>query len=312
MSAENIPLPLVLEASEELTDLQNRRKAVAAFTAESVLAAHERSAVYAGLYDGQPAILKLFRGPNFKKKARRQKQEMERLATFMSTGRYRTPELLDAWVNLGITVTTRIEGKTLAQALIRASLGERDHLIAEAGHWLSRLAGPTLFRDTFAGKFWLSRKRNDLPRIQYPPDMVLARALLARLEALIPDVRGHSVTKAEIHGDFSPPNLILTETALYGVDIQSVAPQPLVRDIARFLLYLHIVIPQRDSGLKFGVSERDIDVMLGTVALPENERQTLLPFFIGLEMVDKLARLRPDHVRAAALRGAINRYLETV
>ncbi|MBN2906308.1 MAG: hypothetical protein JXJ18_06350 [Rhodobacteraceae bacterium] len=299
-------------AAETLREIQSRRPAIARFEVETALKANGRTAVFEGRYDGAHAVLKLFQGAGRAEHARAQKRELTRLAATMDTGPWRVAPILAAWPGEGITVTAHVTGTRLDRAIAQAGDSPmRDMLFGEAGQWLAHLVAPANRVVEFAASHWSQARHRELARIADRPDARRARALMACLDTFAPTVAGKPVTQARCHGDFAPINLIRTPHALYGVDIQNAHWLPLVKDVARFLVFVQTTHPRPGGTRRYGIDARDLDALLAPLTLLDPHEQALhLPFFIGVELAAKLAHTDRTAPKADNLRSAIDGFLK--
>ncbi|GAA0294294.1 phosphotransferase family protein [Rhodovulum strictum] len=301
----------LLDAAETLCEIQARRPAVAQFHSETALFADGRTAIFRGRYNGASAMLTLFQGEGHVDRARRRKRDLEQLGAALANERFRIAPLVAAWPGEGLTLTADVAGERLDTALALATPAERDALIAEAGAWLARIVAEAHRQAVFGGRHWVRNADRALARTSGREDRALARDLATRLEALLPTVAGKPVTQAHCHGDFRPAHLVHSGDVLCGVAMQGAHWQPVVRDLARFVVDLHLTHPRPGGQRRFGVDADDIAAL--TAPLTQLERPELalhLPFFIGIELAEWMGRadLSPD--RAALVREAIAHFLE--
>lgn len=313
MARELTELEHFLDAAETLQEIQSRRNAIARFQVENVVKIGAAATVFEGHYDDAPAVLKLFHGEDRTERAREQKRELTRLSAFMDRGLFRVAPLLAAWPGEGITVTARIAGTPMDAMLPACGPEERDALIGGAGRWLAHLVASATRPSEFGGNYWVRVRSAALERVQDDsPDGEMARALAERIVARLPTVAGHVITQARCHGDFAPANLIVTDSALYGIDIQNVHWLPLAKDVARFLVYLQTVHPRPEGPCLFGISQADLDVLTAPLTmLTQFERTRFLPFFIGVELADKFVTIDRNSDKAENLRRAIRGFLDS-
>ncbi|MGC9420886.1 MAG: hypothetical protein ACP5EN_18130 [Rhodovulum sp.] len=310
MTRELSDLEHLFDAAEALRDIQARRPAIALFQSDSLLSASDREAVFRGRYDGAPAVLTLFHGEGHTDRARAQKRDLARLDTALAEAPYRVAPLIAAWPGEGITVTADMAGVRLDRALADAPPETRDALLAEAGTWLAHVVAQANRKIAFGGRHWVRRATRALGHVDGRSDRPLARQLANRLEALLPTVAGKPVTQTHGHGDFRPEVLVQAEGVLFGLAFRTVRWQPVMRDVARFLVALHLACPRPGGRRRFGVEAGDIEALLSPLTiLDRRERALHLPFFIGVELADALARGDLTPQEAEALAEAVGHFL---
>ncbi|SIO31266.1 hypothetical protein SAMN05444722_1372 [Rhodovulum sp. ES.010] len=298
------------DAAEALGDIRARRPAIARFHSEAVLAHTGASTVFRGRYDEAGAILTLALGTDRRERARRHQRILARLGAALGDGRYRVAPLIDAWPGEGVTLTADPAGEALIEAVDGADDDTRDALLGEAGHWLDRVTAAAHRQVAFGGRQWVRRARTGLARIASRDDRALGAALGNRLEALLPTVAGRAVTQAHGHGDFSPAHVVRTQDAIVAIAVQPSHWPPVTQELARFLVALQIARPRPGGAARFGVDGADHDALLAPVErLPRAERARHLPFFIGIELADRLEQADLAGPEADRLRDAIEHFL---
>ncbi|TCO69276.1 phosphotransferase [Rhodovulum euryhalinum] len=312
MTRDLSDLEHLLDAAEVLRDIQARRPAIALFHSEIALSATGRTAVFRGHYDGAPAVLTLFHGEDHAERARRQKRALERLEAMLADGPFRIAPLVGSWPGEGVTVTADVAGESLEAAIAAAATpGERDALLSDAGEWLARIVAASQRQVVFGGRHWAQAATRKLGRVGAHQGRPLADALATRIEALLPTVAGKPVTQAQSHGDFRPATLVRADGALCGIGLQSLHALPVVRDLARFLVALHLAHPRPGGRQRFGVGAKDIEALAAPLTiLDRRERALHLPFFIGIELADVLGRGDLGPAEEAAVQGAVSHFLK--
>lgn len=262
---------------------------------QRLLGHREGAAVAQGVLAGRAVCIKHMTGPEATEQVARQAAELHALAPRMNHGRYRVPELVAAFPEAGIVVTQFIDAQGLKTPLTHATPAERMKLMQDAGHWLAWLVAGRCRAGRLQAGFWVERRRPGLAALAGTPQGPLAEALAARLAIMAQEVAGSPVTQARCHGDFAPHNLMRNEVALWGVDIHNAHYLPLAKDIARFLVATHAQAPGPGPRL-MGLAQADGAALMQAGLLPPDEAARLMPFFIGVELADRLC-IRRDDVR---------------
>ncbi|WP_287188285.1 hypothetical protein [Rhodovulum sp.] len=311
MNGELSELEHLLDAAELLRAIQARRPAIAQFHNEEALFADGRMAAFRGRYNGAAVVLTLFHGEGHVDRTRRRKREFDRLETALADGRFRIAPLVAAWPGEGITMTAEVTGRGLDAEIAAAEPAGRDALVGEAGEWLATVLAGAHRQAVFGGRHWVRNAARQLARVGGAEDRALARTLGTRLEALLPTVTGTTVTQALIHGDFRPCNLVRSSEALCGIGMAGAQWMPVARDLARFLVDLHLTHPRPGGRRAFGIDAGDLDALSAPLALLERrERARLLPFFIGVELADSFAQGAQEPGRSEALCAAVAHFLD--
>lgn len=303
-----LPDPLALLAAARaraaLARAAARSPQVAAVAAPRLLKAGAAAAVFRGRLEGQAVVLKLFLGPGAARAAARQADALSEAAPRLAAGPFRVPRLLLSAPEAGAYAAAFVAGTRLDAALAAASLPARDALLARAGGWLAALCAERR-QAAFQARFWLRLRGAELARLAAGPQGALAGALAVRLRALAPEVQGLPVIQGKSHGDFGPQNLIDDGAALWGIDLDAAAFLPVLKDAVRFLLTAAIDAPRPGAGP--GIAAADAAAFLAAPGLPRGQG-ALMAFLEGVELADRLARLRPDTPRGRALVAAAARY----
>lgn len=261
-----------------------------------------------GVLAGREVFIKHLSGPDAAEQTARQAAELRALAPRMSHGRYRVPELVAAFPEAGLAVTGFIEAQGLKGLLQSAPPAQRMEMIEEAGRWLALVAQGRCRAGQLQAGFWVARRKPGLAALAGTAQGPLAEALAARLEVMAQAVTGSPVTQARCHGDFAPHNLMRNAAALWGVDIHNAHYLPLAKDIARFLVATHAQAPGPGPRL-MGLAQADGAALMQAGLLPPDEAARLMPFFIGVELADRLCIRRDDARRGRNVADAVAGFL---
>lgn len=289
-----------------LTRAVARAPALAGFVPRRLLKDGPAAVVYLGRFDDRPAVLKVFLGPEAALMARRQADALAASAMHLAAGPWRVAPLLLSAPEAGAVVTGHVEGTRLDAELVGADADRRARLLAAAGSWHVALTSERS-AGVFQARYWLRMFGTGLAAIEGPA-VPLARALADRLAAMAEVVHGQPVTRARGHGDFGTQNLIRGDGALWGIDLGAVAPGPVLKEVARFVVNAAMHAPM--PGGPPGIAPADAAVMLAVPGMPPAaEAARLMPFMTGLELAERLVRSRPGSLRAARAAAAVEAYL---
>lgn len=276
-------------------------------------------AVLAVDYRGQPAFLKLFRQPDYHRKVLLTQDNLRASAARLGQGGNAVALPLLALPDIGALLFERAPGDALSLHLAAAAPARRAALIARAGAWLAALT-PQRSRSGFAPRYWLDaliRRRQDAAPGAWL-DAALIDGHLARLRAMVPQLRGAPVERAPIHGDFTPDNLFLDDSQppsgrLSAIDMQGESVMPVARDIARMLVWLESrrthspdadpTGPKSAGPTTDGIATADYQALTTVPGLLPADQRPILRFMIG----DLMAAYYLDAPRQPARRAALAR-----
>ena len=237
--------------------------------------------------DKTPVVVKSFTGIGAAQTVQDLRAELDLLVPTMSDGPYQVNRVVHAFPSDGVVVLTRAPGAPLNEVLRNADAAQRAGLLEMAGRWLARYQSTRRKPGVFGPGFWLERAKNLDAGALTPEDRVRRRALLARLREYVVDSRGHPITRAATHGDFVSMNLSYDGAVLCGVDIQGTCWQAAARDVARFLVWEAVRATPRSRPRRFGIDRADLDAVLASGVLDPASARTVLPVFIGAELLDR-------------------------
>ncbi|MEX5727256.1 Ser/Thr protein kinase RdoA (MazF antagonist) [Rhodovulum iodosum] len=304
-------LSQLLDATERLAEIQARRPAIARFEPEEALKAGSQNALFRGHLEGRPAVLKLALGRGAKARTRAARDELTYQYPRMREGQFRVPEPLAFYPGEGVAIMAVVPGTRLDKALAGAPAAGRAALIAQAGGWLAHYAAPRRGASPLRPGFWLTRSQRLIDQLSTGSAVRrTASQLEARLRALAPALDHRPVVKARSHGDFCALNLHVDGAVLYGLDIQNSHRLSLAKDVARFLVCAEMTAPAPDGPWQDGLATADRAALLGTPELAAAMTpEALLPFFIGVELIDRLVNERAHPESRPQIQAAAGRYL---
>ncbi|MFT4012981.1 MAG: aminoglycoside phosphotransferase family protein [Paracoccus sp. (in: a-proteobacteria)] len=259
--------------------------------------------------DGRPAYLKEFRGPDGARDAEGAAARLHEAARTLGQGRDGVALPILVLPHAGVLVSEAAPGRPLAGLLRNADPATRARLVARAGAWLHALARDGAETGRFGPHFWLRglRQRADTAGGDWL-DRPLVAAILARMRDEAQPLRQRPILRARLHGDLTPDNLFYdpAQDRMTGIDLQNWGAIPLVRDLARLLVWLESrrerPLPARD-----GVARADHEVLLRD--LPPDQLPFLRFMIAEIALAYYLDSARQPRRRIALIR-ALRGWLE--
>jgi hypothetical protein len=311
-------MPSILDKLSVEIDLHKLVSGHAAFSdfhVEEVLKTGPDQATAICIFGGQKVVIKKFLDAEPARRILAAKAELDTLAAFMNAPPFRVNECLRAFPELGLIVLTFAPGTRLSEAIKHAEFQERMALMNLSGRWLKTYTtGRSEISHKFSPDWWIKKRITAFG--ENPPKSLVEifDPVLQQVQNLAAPLRGMSITKAAIHGDYSSINAHYHDGTIYGVDIQGKARLPIVQDVAKFLVWTQLHTPLQHTGdIDFvnGIAEPDVSAFLASDVLPENEIDTLLPFFIGLQILGSMPPLRKGDIALKRAQKLAATYIET-
>lgn len=186
--------------------------------------------------------------------AQQQYQALEKYQSLSSTGRdhdFRVPKVYSFDRGQRLLIMEWLNGKNLHQRLWSSPefLQSKQIALKRCGQWLRTFHQQHLLPDSpVLTNIYLKSIRNSLLTRQ---DMGLSidnlcvefrktYELLTKLIQRHPEIKD---TRATLHGDFTPHNIIIGKDTTVAVDIWATVHNPILMDISRMLVYLTIAYP---------------------------------------------------------------------
>lgn len=286
------------------------------FNIETIIKTGPKRTTAIAQLSGAKVVIKHYLHSEARNQVLRAQKELDALSKRMCAAPYRINECVAAFPELGIIALSFVPGLRLDDAIRRADLKQRSALIELSGGWLRAY---TEFRTEVSPSFspgWWIRKRSETDiSMLSATDQELFNLVLKSLRERAPSLRGSSVMKAAVHGDYVSINAHYHEGTLYGVDVQGEAWRPIVDDVAKFLVWTQTQTPLEPSVAtvemvyRAGVAEPDFTAFLASGVLPEGEIPSLLPFFIGLQMLERIVTYQRDPLALSRLHQMATRFL---
>lgn len=253
-----------------------------------VLKNSPETAVFEATLNGRPVVVKRTIGVEASMRTGAQADELAVQHPLMCEGAFRVPEPILALPGQGIMVMEHAPGLRF-DAVLRADPARRPERLRQAGEWLAHYTRTRRVEDAFGGGYWIKTRGQAMQAMPAGPDRERVAALIGLMERERARVGPCPITRARSHGDFCTLNLMVDGDAIWGVDIQNDTWIALAKDLARFLVYLEITLPQGETDGPCGLSDADAQALLGTPGLIRaGEIETMLPFFTAVEMSGRL------------------------
>lgn len=244
------------------------------------------SAVFIGRLGNRPVVIKQFLADGAARVAA-MKAELDHVTGLMAGTRHGINPCLMTLPQAGAIVLGHAGDLRLSDA-IRSAPAARPALMAQAGDWLATYVGPRRRAEAFRPKRWLARMEDTAISKGRDGQAPLIRQATRALRQMGRGLVGAPFTRAATHGDYVAINAHLQDARIIGVDVQGEAWLPLARDIARFLVWQQITDPAPAPACQ-GISQADFRAFLSAPLLTGEEAESVLPFFIGLDLVHRLA-----------------------
>lgn len=246
------------------------------------------AAVFEGRFKGRDVVVKRMIGPEADLRAGDQADELKTQYPHMAEGDFRVPEPIVTLPGHGLVVMERAGGQRLDHA-IRATPADRWHLIRQAGQWLAKYTSVRRVEDAFGGGYWIKVRRRFMSQMPQGPDRDRIARLVAVMEAERNRIGPRPITRARSHGDFCTINLMVDGDTMWGVDIQNSHWLALAKDLARFLVFLEITLPNGAGDGPCGLAAEDVEALVDTDGLIRSgEARLLLQYFVASELAGRL------------------------
>jgi len=254
--------------------------------------------VCTGTLDGAPVLIKAFHGADAAQTVDRMAAELALVAQAMGQGPFRVNRCLLALPERGVAALEFVPGMRLSDAVASAGPG-RGALIAQAGRWLAAYVGDRRRVEDFAPWRWIALRKEAARGGLTAMDAALYQHGLRALRGMARALIGQPMTRAATHGDFVGINALFHQGVICGLDIQGESWLPLARDAARFLVWQQITDPGAGDGEAF----------LSSGVLPPHDAGPVLAFFVGEQLLQRLAEDHPDPAHRARAAEALAGWL---
>lgn len=251
---------------------------------------------------GRPAFLKQFLGPDAQDRLDATLDQIARMAALLDEGPDALCQLLLTLPAHGVLITAAAPGQQMSHLLAAAPPQRRAALLARIAAWLRRLTGQDRHRAPFAPGFWLHRLDGRIAQVRAPIDRILVAAHMGVLREAAMKLQGAKVLRATIHGDLTPDNLFLHGARLTAIDPRPSSPLPVVRDVARLLVWLESRRDCPAPAQRDGIALADHTALSALSGLLPADQAPILRFMIGELLLDYYlaSASKPDRRQALA------------
>lgn len=272
------------EAVNALTRYLKSRPNVRSLRILEALKFSEASWVFTAKLNGEKVVIKRFFNDDRAHTVRSLRGELHRLEQTFENGDCQANRCLMAWPEDGIVILSHAPGPRLDKKIAAARGRSRQKLLAHSGRWLAQYTNARRRDANFGPGYWIKQLlARDHSAIDDPQSSAILGRMITSLKKQNDRVKGCPVVQAASHGDFVGMNAHYHRGTIYGVDIQGECWTAVAREAALFLVWLQMHDPDRPTKRIHGIRAEDVDALLSSGVLLENEHQTTLPFFIGTQ-----------------------------
>ena len=198
-----------------------------------------RAQVFCAAHPDRHLVAKVY-APAEAARAAAQAARQAKLGRALAAGPWRVPQVLGFDADRRVLVMDYAPGATLAALWPGLDPDAKAALMTRAGGWLAALHGLSRRQ----GKLrparqigWLARRLTEARDGLRPfPEIAEFAQALAQLEALVPELRGLPVPRAVTHRDLHLSNLVVSDGALWGLDVENAAEDDPARDLVALLI----------------------------------------------------------------------------
>ncbi|PVA11603.1 hypothetical protein DC366_01140 [Pelagivirga sediminicola] len=256
-----------------------------------------KRAIFHGTLDGRRVVFRMHLTAEHDA-ARREWDELQRLWPHMATGDLRTPQPVAASIADGIIVLERVTGTPLLELLYQTAPPARRAWLRPAATWLRR--STAMSEDWRAPRpdAWVARAEAASTCQPFAQLRALEEDILAQMRRLAPAVAAAPWRTAICHGDFHPNNLIADGARLTGIDLGGSQRLPVLKDAARFAMYMGRRRLNLSGATCLGVDAACLGAFSAALDLSAQERGATLPFFLAVEALIRVetVQLPPSRI----------------
>ncbi|WP_299424959.1 hypothetical protein [uncultured Shimia sp.] len=243
-------------------------------------------------------------------KVRDRASEINHVQEALDSASFTAEKVLFIDPGFGLMCVTHPRGVPLQQKIAGAAGNRRSKFVSLAAKWLE-VASLSCQRKTEFSFLDTLKPISDRPleTITDDEDCALLKLLLSNLTKRARRIEGTEITQFEGLDWFSVENLIHKNDVLCAINIRGAQWTSVSRVSARFLVDLQMHDPAVSDHRKLGICQGDWRAFMSHDLVPENERRTALPFFVGEQLYRSFVLNYADTNVQKRGRDAIRAYL---
>jgi len=211
--------------------------------------------------------------------------ETQKLQQALVSQRFASERCYLAFPEVGLLALNHEPGAILADKIAGASGARRSKFVRMAAEWLQEATLERRKYTELASMYRLKQLREwSLDNVEEAEDCDLLERLLSHLTNRARQVKGMEILQIEAQPWFSADNFVFKDDVLCAVNLRSVHWMSVSRCAAEFLVDLQVRLPLEADRHRFGIAQDDWRAFLSIDLVPENERRTALPFFVGEQL----------------------------
>lgn len=216
-------------------------------------------------------------------------KELRQLSQNRASGSVHAEGVVFAYPDLGLLCLTHIPGAHLGQKIAQAPAVRRSKFVRMAADWLQKASLERNRKEELTTIVSLQDLRDGASQADLTySDKVLVEDLLSDLGQRLLCETSTKVLLIEGQARFLPENLILRDGKLFGINLHGARWTAVSHTAAQFLVDLKLSAPLQSKPHQFGVDKGDLQAFLSSGLIPKREYQTILPLFVGQELLCKL------------------------
>ncbi len=215
-------------------------------------------------------------------------EELNWIGQSLSTDSFGVESTVFAYPDLGLLCLTHIPGVPLGQEIAQVPEGRRSKLVRMAADWLREASFHRQRTTALSALFSLSHLREQASSAGLNAgDGAMVEDLLSDLARQLRRGADTKVLQIEGQDRFLPNNFVFKDGRLFGVHLHGARWTPVARTAAQFLVDLQLNTPLQSERRQIGIAERDLRAFLSSGLIPKQEHETVLPLFVGAELVHR-------------------------
>ena len=314
-SGRPVPIPLTPRVIDGIEAVVRLRARVAQDPAlknvrfDELLKSAQGRIVMTGRIGDQPVIIKQILTDDAHQAVTAISSELQRIAPRYTNGPLRLAELRASWPQYGLYAKVRVPGDPMVRLLSLVTPDRRRSMLSRAGAWFARYSdndrapAPLILGQQLM--LLKDARLDNLPAALRGPVDALRQRLLARADR----IAGVRATYGRTHGDFVPGNLIVHKGDIWGIDIGVDPRMPLALEIARFVNWAALAVPDGEGGDNAPDAGDDHTALGADALLQATGDPAAMRFFDGFALFRLANEMAPAPSLHARLAQRIARHL---